>query len=111
LQPGGILRVIVPDAGRFLEAYCSGSDAAFAQLGFPRPFPGDLPTPMDVVNHIFHQWHEHRWGYDFETLAERLRTVGFQSIVQRGFGESSDPHMTADREQHKPYSLYVDAVK
>jgi predicted SAM-dependent methyltransferase len=111
LEPGGILRVVVPDAGRFLQAYCAGDDAAFAELGFAQPFPADLPTRMDVVSHIFHQWHEHRWGYDFETLAARLRTAGFESIVQQGFGESSDPHMAADREQHKAYSLYVDAIK
>jgi predicted SAM-dependent methyltransferase len=111
LEPGGILRVIVPDAGRFLAAYCSANDAAFAELGFPRPFPDDLPTRMDVVNHIFHQWHEHRWGYDFDTLQHRLRSVGFQTIVQRSFRESSDPRMAEDREQHKPYSLYVEAIK
>jgi predicted SAM-dependent methyltransferase len=111
LEPGGSLRVVVPDAGRFVLAYCSGSDGAFAELAIPLPFPADLPTRMDVVSHIFHQRHEHRWGYDFETLAARLRTAGFANVVQRGFGESSDPSMTGDREQHKQYSLYVDAIK
>lgn len=111
LIPGGVLRIIVPDAERFLHAYCSGDMRRFHELAVPDPLPEDLPTPMDVVNHVFHQWHEHRWGYDFETLAHRLRTAGFEQIEQKAFGSSVDPLLAADREHHAPYSLYVDAVK
>jgi predicted SAM-dependent methyltransferase len=111
LEPGGVLRIIVPDAARFAQAYCSGGEDGFAELGFKAPFPEDLPTRMDVLNHIFHQWHEHRWGYDFETLAHRLRAAGFGKVEQRRFGESADPALARDREQHRPYSLYVEAVK
>jgi predicted SAM-dependent methyltransferase len=69
LQRGGVLRVIVPDAGRYLRAYCAADLTGFQELEVPDPFPSDLPTRMDVVNHVFHQRHEHRWAYDFETLA------------------------------------------
>lgn len=111
LEVGGTLRIVVPDAERFLKAYADGSPDAFAPLGFPPPFPSDLPTRMDLVNHVFHQWHEHRWGYDFETLEHRLRAAGFETVLKRNFGESDDPMLRTDREQHKPYSLYVDAVR
>ncbi len=47
LAPGGVLRVIVPDAGRYLKAYCWDDLSAFAELGTPEPFPADLPTRMD----------------------------------------------------------------
>ena len=111
LQPRGVLRIIVPDAERFLRAYCTGSGDAFRELNFSEPFPHDLPTRMDIVSHIFHQWHEHRWGYDFETLADRLNAAGFTQSTRMGFGRSLDEALAQDREGHAPYSLYVDAVK
>ena len=111
LRPGGVLRVIVPDVARYLEAYCRGDLTGYRELAVPDPFPADLPTRMDIVNHVFHQWHEHRWGYDFETLAHRLRAAGFTKIVRTGYKESLDPKLASDREIHAPYSLYVDAVK
>ncbi len=110
LAPGGVLRVIVPDAGRYLEAYCRGDLSGFAELGTPEPFPADLPTRMDVVNHVFHQWGEHRWGYDLETLMHRLRQAGFTRMERMTFGISLDPRLACDRETHAPYSLYVDAM-
>ena len=111
LAPGGVLRIIVPDTERYLQAYCRGDLLGFWDLEVPNPFPGDLPTRMDVVNHVFHQWHEHRWAYDFETLALRLRTAGFDTIEQVGYQRSLLPALARDRDVHAPYSLYVDAVK
>ena len=111
LQSGGTLRIIVPDAERFLRAYCRGDLVGFHELAVPEPFPDDLPTRMDVVNHIFHQWHEHRWAYDFETLTDRLTRAGFARIERMSYQCSVDPMLAQDREQHSPYSLYVDAVK
>lgn len=110
LQPGGVLRIVVPDAERYLRAYCNEEAEAFRQLGVPDPFPQDLPTRMDVVNHVFHQWHEHRWAYDFATLAHRLRSAGFARVERMSFRLSLDPRLACDRDVHAPYSLYVDAV-
>ena len=111
LESGGVLRVIVPDAERFLRAYCQPGLDGLRELAVPIPFPSDLPTRMDVINHIFYSWHEHRWAYDFETLAHRMRAAGFTGIERVGFRHSLLPALAQDRAQHKPYSLYVDAVK
>jgi len=111
LEPRGVLRVIVPDAARYLQAYCRTDLDGFRDLAVPDPFPADLPTRMDVINHIFHQWGEHRWAYDFETLALRLRSAGFGTIEQVGYQRSLLPALAQDRDVHAPYSLYVDAVK
>jgi predicted SAM-dependent methyltransferase len=111
LEPGGVLRIIVPDAARYLRAYCGPDLDGFRELAVPDPFPDDLPTRMDVINHIFHQWGEHRWAYDFETLSLRLRTAGFGAIEQVGYQRSLLPALAQDRDLHAPYSLYVDAVK
>lgn len=113
LQPGGAIRIVVPDVGRVLNAYAKGpSDlSGFRELAVPEPFPEDLPTRMDVVNHAFHQWHEHRWGYDAETLIHRLTMAGFVDATETEFGRSIVPALAADREEHRPYSLYVEARK
>jgi len=111
LAPGGVLRIIVPDAERYLQAYCRGDLSGYRELAVPDPFPADLPTRMDVINHIFHQWHEHRWAYDFETLEHRLRAAGFTRIDKAGFESSRDPALARDRDVHAPYSLYVEATK
>ena len=111
LKQGGILRIIVPDAERYLQAYCRGDLSGFSELAVPMPFPADLPTRMDVVNHVFHQLHEHRWGYDFETLAHRLHACGFDHVARTGYQRSLDPALAQDCENHSPYSLYVDAIK
>lgn len=111
LKAGGVLRIIVPDAERYLWAYCRSDLVGFQELAVPDPFPDDLPTRMDIINHVFHQWHEHRWGYDFETLAHRLKNAGFSHVEKMSYQQSLDPILANDRDVHAPYSLYVDAVK
>jgi predicted SAM-dependent methyltransferase len=111
LAVGGVLRIVVPDGGRFIRAYCDPTSEGFRRLAVPNPFPSDLPTRMDVVNHVFHQWHEHRWAYDFEALADRLHRAGFSRVQEMSFRHSLLPRLATDRDVHAPYSLYVDAVK
>lgn len=111
LRRGGVLRLIVPDAERYLHAYCRPDLSGFRELKVPDPFPSDLPTRMDVVNHVFHQWHEHRWAYDFETLAHRLNQAGFTKVERSAFRQSRDAGLADDCDVHAAYSLYVDAVK
>jgi predicted SAM-dependent methyltransferase len=111
LAPGGVLRVIVPDAERYLRAYCRHDLSGFRELEVPDPFPDDLPTRMDVINHVFHQRHEHRWAYDFETLAHRLSAAGFTTVERKRFRQSSEACLAQDRDVHAPYSLYVEAIR
>jgi predicted SAM-dependent methyltransferase len=111
LRPGGVLRIIVPDAARYLKAYCEPDLSGFSELQRTEKFPDDLPTRMDLVNHVFHQWHEHRWAYDFETLTHRLRSAGFTRVQQMQYGVSVLPALAQDRDVHASYSLYVDATK
>jgi predicted SAM-dependent methyltransferase len=111
LAPGGVLRIIVPDAGRYLQAYCRADLQGFWDLEVPDPFPDDLPTRMDVINHVFHQYHEHRWAYDFETLAHRLNRAGFTRVQRSAYLKSCDPRLAQDRDVHAPYSLYVEAIR
>ena len=113
LEPGGVIRIVVPDVGKTLYAYAKGPNdlSGFRELAVPDPFPDDLPTRMDVVNHAFHQWHEHRWGFDAESLIHRLEQAGFEDARQTEFGRSQLAELAKDREEHRPYSLYVEARK
>ena len=111
LAPGGVLRVIVPDAAAYLAAYASDGTRALEAIGVPVPFPDDLPTRMDVVAFAFHQWHEHRWGYDAESLMHRLRAAGFREVRPVSYRAGSDARLAHDRAEHAPYSLYVEGRK
>lgn len=111
LAPGGVLRLIVPDAGAYLRAYAAGTDDALGAIGVPIPFPDDLPTRMDVVAFAFHQWHEHRWGYDTESLTARLQAAGFRDVEAATYGVSRAEPLGRDRAEHAPYSLYVEGVR
>jgi predicted SAM-dependent methyltransferase len=91
LATGGVLRIIVPDAGRYLQAYCRADLSGFHELEVPWPFPSDLPTRMDVINHVFHQWHEHRWAYDCETLTHRLCDAGSRPSSSAPFSPRAIP--------------------
>jgi predicted SAM-dependent methyltransferase len=112
LQPDGTLRIIVPDAERFLIAYASREPSAWRALGWDvTQLPRDIFTPMHVINHIFHQSGEHLFAYDFETLQYALHQAGFREINRKSFRQSRDPRLAIDQGGHAPYSLYVEAVK
>lgn len=112
LEDGGTLRIIVPNAKRFIEAYIENSAQKWAALGFDLSnFPKDMPTPMCMINHVFHQNGEHYFGYDFETMAWILKQAGFSQVIEQEFKQSIDSDLAIDREEHRSYSLYVDAIK
>ncbi len=110
MEPAATVRIVVPDGRRFAEAYVRGDRAQWAALGFD-PLPADMPTPMAMLNHVFHQGGEHHFAYDYETLEWALRKAGFADVRRSAFGESADPLLAIDRKEHAPYSLYVEAVK
>ena len=112
LRPGGVVRIIVPDAERFLRAYVSRSAGEFAALGWDMTnLPGDIFTPMHIVNHVFHQGGEHLFGWDFETMQFMIARAGFTGIVKQSYKVSLDPQLAIDQPNHQPYSLYVEARK
>jgi predicted SAM-dependent methyltransferase len=110
LEIGGRVRIIVPDAERWLKAYVTQDPADWQSLGFPL-LPADMPTPMTMINHVFHQEGEHCFGYDFETLKYVLTAAGFRNIQKSSFRGSEDPDFFFDRGEHATYSLYVEAEK
>ena len=112
LETGGILRIIVPDAQRYLHAYVTESREEFKALGWDLDrLPSDIHTPMHILNHVFHQEGEHLFGWDFATMEWALRRAGFSRVDKKAFGVSADSGLALDRPEHAPYSLYVEATK
>jgi hypothetical protein len=66
---------------------------------------------MNILNHVFHQGGEHQFGWDWETMELCLKKAGFTEVIRQSFGVSVDPELAIDQENHRPYSLYVDARK
>jgi predicted SAM-dependent methyltransferase len=117
LEPGGRLRIIVPDAELYIRAYVEGgwtSLAAIRNLSSERedPFtPSSYHTRMELLNVVFHQGGEHRFGYDFETIASVLHRIGFTEVEQLKFGHSRLSGLALDRPSRKTESLYVEAMR
>lgn len=110
LEPGGHLRIVVPDGERWVRAYASGDQREWEALGCAR-LPDDMPSRMAMLNHVFHQGGEHQFAWDFETMEYALRRAGFERIFRRSFRESGLSELAADLAHHAPYSMYVEAVK
>lgn len=110
LKPEGTLRIVVPDAARYMEAYVTGDPDKWAALGC-EALPDDMPTHMMMINHVFHQGGEHQFGYDFETLNFLLKKASFGDIVQCQYRGSTKFDKELDLATHATYSLYIEAQR
>lgn len=104
LLPDGIFSVGVPDTELTLNAYITGDEDYFRFVR-ERWHPNWCDTRMHHVNYHFRQGTEHKYAYDFETLAQVLEQVGFVSVAKRSF----NPDL--DSEARRTGTLYVDARK
>ena len=111
LEPGGVLRIVVPDVPRYMQAYLHGGREAWKELGFWEGLPADMESPIELVNHVFHQKGEHLFGWDFQSMELALKKAGFSKVVRQKYHESLDPELAIDQPNHAPYSLYVEAIK
>jgi predicted SAM-dependent methyltransferase len=112
LAPGGVLRIVVPDAELFVAAYLSPGWDKFRAIAAVGDDPEKMfMTKMDALNHVFIQDFEHYGGYDERSLFAVLEEHGFREIYRRSFRTGCFPDGCIDRQQHQPYSLYVEAVR
>jgi len=105
LRPGGVVRVIVPDAELYLQTYCrigSGEDVRF-------PYHEPAKTPMMHVNRTFRS-DGHQYAYDFETLARLLGEAHFEDITRCEHRRGRDEHLLLDSDERRVESLRVEAV-
>ena len=116
---GGVLRLVVPDAGAYLKAYGKAWELFAATRPLERVENGwkdhwstnVYSTQMQLINFVFRQGYEHKYAYDEETLMLVLRDAGFSDVVRQKYGISLDSKMAPDREDRSSESLYVEATK
>ena len=105
LIPGGQFRVGVPDTEWPLCDYARGIDDHFRFVRAGPYLPAYCDTKMHSINYHFRQGSEHKWAYDYETLAKVLSQAGFSLVEKSEF----DPAL--DSEHRRIGTLYVNAFK
>lgn len=102
LQPGGLFQVGVPSTETILRAYVA-NDTELFRIARELWHPAWCDTPLHQVNFHFRQLTEHKYAYDWETLASVLAAAGFVAIQERAYLPGLD---LAERALG---TLYVDA--
>jgi predicted SAM-dependent methyltransferase len=117
LKPGGVVRIVVPDAEKFVRAYSREGDARREMFGW---YPHwhmkeqNIHTPMQMLNYVFrdNRFNRHEYAWDFETLERVLREAGFARVERAALNVSTDPKLAGhDNTGWEALSLYVEAVK
>lgn len=109
LRPGGVLRLSVPDFGRYARSYVAATTGTGEDADFlTRERPG-RPTPlMAVAEVVYHHGHVSVW--DAETLTALMRCAGFTDVTRRTYRET-DLTPVPDSPERQGESLYVEGVK
>ena len=87
LEPGGKMRVLVPDLELWIHAYTSKNRFFFEEYRKVLD-PTVYVTNGSIFMGMLHN-HEHRCGYDFETLKWLLENVGFVEVCRTLYGSST----------------------
>jgi predicted SAM-dependent methyltransferase len=112
MKSGAVLRIVVPDVEQFIKAYFENDKALWKQLGYDIDhLPEKFDTKIAILNHIFRQDGEHKYGYDYEALSYELAKYGFKNITRQQYRVSLDEQLIDDQENHSGHSLYVECVK
>jgi len=112
LVPGGSMRIIVPDAEKYITAYCSSDKEFFQKMqglgGVERP----LETPMHFLNQMFRMGGDHHFAWDFETLRATTTAVGFPTVVLSSYGDTLQEYaIDGTDDWRKVESLYANLQK
>jgi predicted SAM-dependent methyltransferase len=119
LRSGGTIRIVVPDAGLYLQLY-PGDWSAIAKVrplteqdGTYRDYWLDQTyrTKMEFINEVFRQGTQHKFAYDAETLVMKLREAGFARAIPQKLGVSASGEAPLDTPARGPESLYVEGIK
>lgn len=117
LKPGGIFRIVVPDAELFLRLYVESDPEKRKRIFelYPAWAMDELNStcPMEMVNYVFRdsKFNQHLFAWDYETLCFRLQQAGFK-VARTKVNESADPTLqNRDNTGWAQFSLYVDATK
>jgi predicted SAM-dependent methyltransferase len=103
LEPGGILRVGVPDLHAFIQSYVAQGTGLLADT-FPRE------TPTAAFNKLVYE-HGHKAMYDADSLCDLFHVAGFSSARRVPFAVSQLGELCPDSPVRERGTLYVEAAK
>jgi hypothetical protein len=105
------MRVIVPDAERYMRAYCQNDDGFFAKLEHLGGAIEPLKPKNMVCNHSFRMGGDHRFAWDLETLDTAAKKSGF--TASRSSINDVEAELRIDgQDWWRPFeSLYVNLWK
>jgi predicted SAM-dependent methyltransferase len=106
LEPGGAIRIAVPDLARFVRAYIE-DDLQFIH----DVWPIDVSS-TELLNGLFYQ-PTHRFMHDFASMHRELCAAGFADVYRSAYRASRFPELNIDSDMpHRQLeSLYVEALK
>lgn len=106
LEPGGAIRLVVPDLESFAKAYCR------RDAGWIRAATGREASPAECMNEVFYVL-THRFIHDFSSMSAALEAAGFREICRSSCGQSRFPGLNLDSglPHRRLDSLYVEAVR
>jgi len=111
LQPGGTIRITIPDAELYIRYYV-GDLSPYEEAELASGHRRFSETRMDVVNSAFRWKHQHLYMYDEETLRELLESTGYAAIERMAYRKSSvEALSTLDLEERRKETLYMEARK
>jgi predicted SAM-dependent methyltransferase len=110
LADDGTLRLIVPDAEKYLLAYAQEDAGFFAALRHLGNAVEPLTHRMAVINQMFRMGGAHRYAWDFEAVRAALLAAGFARVDRSTFGNIA-PELRIDGtdDWRLRESLYVNA--
>jgi hypothetical protein len=109
LEPTGTMRVIVPDAGKYMIAYVMRDRAFFKKLEFLGNAAERLETPMIICNQMYRMGGDHRSAWDFETMELIGRRAGFSHIETSEWKHGPAAHQIDGHDDWRPHeSLYCE---
>lgn len=119
LQPGGILRILVPDLMKGIGAYLDANEARIKGIkgcesfGIYSPDDGTWYHKQDSLAERFHffmtGW-QHRMVFDYYLLDLLARDAGFNGALKSVFGKSLVPEFTG-LDRFESESVCVECAK
>jgi SAM-dependent methyltransferase len=111
LQPGGVVRLAVPDLSMLVRAYLGDGDAdrfvAGTRMGLDRPCGLRAWAKWTLVGP-----RHHLWMYDGESLATMLSEAGFADAAAVPPGSTRIPEPgQLDLRERAAESVYVEAIR
>jgi predicted SAM-dependent methyltransferase len=102
LKPGGILRMVVPDLGKYIRFYHTPSSMPKMQRSYR--------SGCEALWSLTQNW-GHVSVWDAPMMTKQLLAAGFSSAKEVAYGKGADPGLIIDDPSHEWESLYVEAVR